>query len=267
MHAPLSDEMMREIFRNNWLFVHSDDWGDLFEEVTHAIYSYVLDEGDAAIDCGTNIGQHTRAIARACGRTGKVFAVEANPTMMQETRRVASNLPTIEFVERAVWHTADEVKTFHVYAAETGLSSLAVNTGAHTESTAIDVTTTTLDALATTRISLIKMDIEGAEYHALLGAERLLREDKPVIVFEFGRQTTADRFGFTPEEFFSLFERHGYQVYSVAGMPLLRSNWLEPLMPWQFMALHPHSPRTPRAFAATQASLYRLRSSVWKGPA
>ncbi|MGU3537376.1 FkbM family methyltransferase [Methylobacterium sp. A54F] len=39
----------------------------------------------------------------------------------------------------------------------------------------------TLDNLATSRIDLIKMDIEGAERPALAGAQRIIREDKPFL--------------------------------------------------------------------------------------
>ena len=40
---------------------------------------------------------------------------------------------------------------------------------------------TSLDAVIDGKVTFIKMDIEGAEYEALKGAERLIREYKPKL--------------------------------------------------------------------------------------
>lgn len=60
-------------------------------------------------------------------------------------------------------------------------------------------------------VSLIKIDVEGGEYHALLGAERTIRTHRPLIVFEAGAKSTG-QYGVTPEEFMSFFDRLGYRL-------------------------------------------------------
>lgn len=257
----ISDKNLSEIDSVNALFVHRDDkWGGLFEEVTLALYSGVLGLGDNAIDCGTNQGVHTNAMARACGHSGSVFAVEASPQMMERTKGNNMGFSTIEFVNRALWHTSGETMTFHYYPNESGLSGLRPNSGTSVAES-YDVVSATLDEIATKPISLMKLDIEGAEYHALIGAERIMATDMPVIVFENGREESAKKFEYTKDDFFGLFERRGYALYTVAGMPLIRENW-DAMMPWQFLALHPASPRTARAFSVTQNFVHRLRTNI-----
>lgn len=53
------------------------------------------------------------------------------------------------------------------------------------------------------RVSLVKLDIEGGEYHALLGTSRTLERDRPYIVFEAG-QTSTGQYGVTPDDLYSL---------------------------------------------------------------
>ncbi|PND29543.1 FkbM family methyltransferase [Sinorhizobium sp. M4_45] len=255
----LSDHHLQEALGINAYFVHRDRFGDLFEEITFAIYTAVLGNGDCAVDCGVNKGDHTRALMRACGLNGHVFAFEAAPQMMEIAKKNNPLRETISFIDKAVWHRSEEVMTFNFYPLEHGLSSLAVRAQG-SEHIPIEVTTTTLDDAVDRHVSLIKLDIEGAEYHALKGAERIMTEDRPVIVFENGRQTSAELFGYTQDEFFELFHSRGYFLYTIAGMPFTPDMW-DTTMPWQFLALHPLSPRTPKVFHACQAFHMRLFSN------
>lgn len=255
----ISARDLDEIYRVNEMFIHHDHWGDLFEEVTLSLYSAVLGHGDSAVDCGTNHGVHTRAMARSCGPGGRVFAFEAAPEMMARTKAAVAGFTNVSFFEKALWHSSGQTLTFHFYPNEDGLSGLRHREGT-TGHVPLDVVTTTLDESVDTPVSLIKLDVEGGEYHALQGARRIMRDDRPIIVFESGRQDAALNFGYGRDDFFALFEASGYHLYSIAGVPLVRENW-DAMMPWQFMAIHPESARMARAFAATQAFVHRLRSN------
>lgn len=93
-------------------------------------------------------------------------------------------------------------------------------------------TATTLDALLEdpiwsgpeTRIDLLKLDLCGGEDQALAGAERLLREHDPLILFNVGRAKTAD----SPLR--QRLARHGYQCYRlIPGLDALAP--LDPARP------------------------------------
>src|SRR5262249_25822552 len=61
--------------------------------------------------------------------------------------------------------------------------------GLETSVAAIEVTVTTLDSLLANsqrRVRLVKMDLEGGEYHALQGAASILKDHRPPVVFERG---------------------------------------------------------------------------------
>jgi FkbM family methyltransferase len=68
-----------------------------------------------------------------------------------------------------------------------------------------------VDDLARHAVSLIKVDVEGGEYHALLGAERTIAHHRPVIIFEASARSTG-QYGVTPHDFIALFTRLGYRL-------------------------------------------------------
>jgi FkbM family methyltransferase len=77
----------------------------------------------------------------------------------------------------------------------------------------IEVETDCLDNLipANTKVSFIKLDVEGGEYHALVGAEKTIARCKPYILFEFGKGG-ADAFKISPVMIFNFLSGLGYEV-------------------------------------------------------
>jgi hypothetical protein len=81
----------------------------------------------------------------------------------------------------------------------------------------IDVPVATLDSLLADRrqrVRFVKMDLEGGEFHALQGATSILC-DRPMVIFENGRERSANLYGYTSNDWFSL--RYGglHRVRSV----------------------------------------------------
>jgi len=72
-------------------------------------------------------------------------------------------------------------------------------------------------------IDFIKIDVEGAELLVLEGAERLIKKNKPVIVFEYGIGG-SDFYESNPDRIFLLLENHGLSVS-------LLDRWLKKLPP------------------------------------
>jgi len=52
------------------------------------------------------------------------------------------------------------------------------------------------------KISLIKIDVEGGEFDVLKGAIKILKRDKPIIIFECGKGA-SDFYGTNPKELYS----------------------------------------------------------------
>ena len=85
-----------------------------------------------------------------------------------------------------------------------------------------------LDALALRRpVRFIKMDVEGAEPQVVRGAERLLREDRPVILSELHPTQLERASGVTADAFLSQMDALGYRAHAIergeVGAPLDRA--------------------------------------------
>ena len=82
----------------------------------------------------------------------------------------------------------------------------------------IEVELTKLDEceIAFPLISLIKIDVEGAEMKVLNGAINFIEKHKPIIVFECG-MGAADFYGVKPEDVFLFFTNIHYGLYTLDG--------------------------------------------------
>jgi len=86
----------------------------------------------------------------------------------------------------------------------------------------INVDTVRLDDVISDNesVDLIKLDLEGGEYHAMKGAVSLIRRCKPIIIFEAGEPSSA-YYGVSPEMIFSFISEN--LGYSISTMKM----WLE----------------------------------------
>lgn len=71
---------------------------------------------------------------------------------------------------------------------------------------------TTLDALGHWRPDIVVMDIEGAEYQALLGAEKILRVDRPIFAISVHPEFMREQYGDTPDDLLVLMEKADYEA-------------------------------------------------------
>jgi hypothetical protein len=105
----------------------------------------------------------------------------------------------------------------------------------------ITVPVTTIDELLMhekTHLSFIKLDLEGGEFCALLGARQLISKHHPIIVFENGLEWTRQYWDYTRDEFFHFFEEIGYDVFELFLRKLTPDEWRNPhRWPWDFIAV------------------------------
>lgn len=71
----------------------------------------------------------------------------------------------------------------------------------------------TLDSIIpeTEQIDFVKIDVEGGEYNVLKGAERILTQNKPIVIFEFGLGA-SNFYGTSPNEVFSFLKNLGFKI-------------------------------------------------------
>lgn len=141
-----------------------------------ALVRSLLRPGMRVIDVGANIGYYTLMIAQGIGPQGHIIAIEPSPENLPELKlNISSNRISATVIPCAVGsHNRRGV----------GLRS-GINSGLteDTDAIAYQVDQVSLDSVVTEPVDFVKLDIEGFEYLALLGAQRLLLM-RPIMFVE-----------------------------------------------------------------------------------
>lgn len=169
--------------------------------------------GGVAVDVGANKGSYLYWLARWAD---EAVAFEPQPKLAETLRRVtqAVGLDNVVVEDCGV---SDRSGVARLFLPSEG--SPEASLVSHTTARSIPVPVTTLDAYfaAHRRVSLIKIDVEGAEQAVMRGAERLLADQRPVLLFESeGRHLD----GGDVRDGFALLHRLGYQGWFFHGRAL-----------------------------------------------
>jgi FkbM family methyltransferase len=177
-----------------------------------------LRPGQHAVDCGAHVGFFAMHMAAIVGPTGSVTAFEpfaANADCLE--RSIAENRfqDRVRLVPTATGQTAGSLPL--VYAPNTINSGGAfLQTGGSPPAghATVQVPVIALDAADLPRpVAFIKADIEGAEPLAFRGAERLLRQDRPVVLSELHPWQLGRVAGVTAAEFIDEMAGRGYRCH------------------------------------------------------
>jgi FkbM family methyltransferase len=153
-------------------------------EQENAIYGTgerAVHAGDIVLDCGANIGVYTRVAIKAGARL--VVAIEPAPENIECLRRnfaaeVAAGRVII--YEKGVWDK-DDFLIINVAPGNPAADSFVITPQGSQAGQKLPLTT--IDKLTAElkleRVDYIKMDIEGAEQRAILGARETLRRFRP----------------------------------------------------------------------------------------
>lgn len=195
---------------------------ELLEQIIQLIYTNILRPGDVTVDGGSADGRHTRAMSIAVGKEGRVIAVEPLYDIYR-TRPWADNYTGNNItVLKAALSDHLGIADFNAVDGAPGYSSL--KRGYWEQQHVINVrkvALTTIDAIVSEQAlatpHFVKLDLEGGEFHALLGAMNCMARHETVFVFEYARHAAPINFGYSPESLFDLSRRFAYAVYDVLG--------------------------------------------------
>lgn len=175
INVDLQDHVGRHIFTT----------GD-YEPDNTKVFKSLLRPGDSVLDIGANIGYFTLLSRSLVGYAGTVYSFEASSSIMALLKK---NIRLNEITNIETYHNAvverERMLTFYESSeAHLGISSIRAASAPNCK--AYSIRGVSIDSLADRlkKISLIKLDIEGAEYLALRGCDGLIRRDRPYIVME-----------------------------------------------------------------------------------
>ena len=165
--------------------------------------------GTTAVDAGANVGLFTIPLALAVGAEGRVLAVEPaleTVARLRENLR-RNNLENVTVVEAAL-------------GAERGAATLvlaedsAYNSTVSMQAIGAEVRVERLDDVweeaGRPDVSVLKIDVEGAEVDVLTGAAELLRSSRPAVLVEASEPHRADVVS-------RLFAERGYRLTPATG--------------------------------------------------
>ena len=184
------------------------------DPISHLFVSY-LREGDNVLDVGANVGYHTVLASKIVGPRGKVFSFEASPMVGVQLKVTESNINNnVRVFNLAVSDSLATLTFYTEIGGHTGRSSLLQHVAS--ESQANQVPAIPLDSMLPDlpNITLVKLDIEGAEMRALRGMRNLLSRDKPGVLLELTEQwLRAD--GSSADELLAFMQQLGYTAHSI----------------------------------------------------
>lgn len=156
--------------------------GDIHEAILGS-----LDDGDVFVDVGSNIGYYSLLAARKVGKAGRVIAIEANPRNAEQLRRNISlnAADNIEVIEAAAWSESGRQGRIRFRNGFFGQAYLERDNEVQTEDKMLEKTRLTrIDDICKDfdLIKIMKIDVEGAEYEALKGAQKTLPRTEMVVI-------------------------------------------------------------------------------------
>lgn len=167
-----------------WLVDDASPCGDMLglghEELLDPHVLGLLPEGGVFLDVGAHVGHYT---LRAAGKASRVIAVEADPgTAERLGRNLALNSITNVTVHNvAAWDERTELHLHSPNGHERDGSTRVLAGGEGPATTAVPLD----DLLAGEgRIDAVKLDVEGADLHALRGMAKTLARCRPALFIE-----------------------------------------------------------------------------------
>lgn len=186
-----------------------------WEEFETKVFKKNIKKGDIVLDIGAHIGYYTLIAAKIVGKKGKVYAFEPdtkNFSILQKNVE-ANGCANVVLINKAVSDSDSETKLFldknntgdhRIYKSKDHYESIKINT-------------LTLDRLfeKNKHIDLIKIDIQGAEVKALLGAKELVKTNNNIkIITEFWPRGLK-LCGNSADEYLQFLKNNKFQIYEI----------------------------------------------------
>lgn len=161
------------------------------------VVAYFVKEGEMILDVGAYVGDYSQYYGKLVGEKGKVIAYEANPYVFPHMTGRLTELGVINVTtkSKAASRTTGQKILMKVYPNELGPQLCTVEPDLMNEermpgaTALVEVETEMLDEVLKMNIPetvrFIKIDVEGHECAVLEGAQNLLRQERPLVIFEY----------------------------------------------------------------------------------
>ncbi|MBI4801346.1 MAG: FkbM family methyltransferase [Elusimicrobia bacterium] len=176
------------------------------------IYKSAVKKGATVLEIGANIGFFTTLFAKLAGESGKVVAFEPDPDNFRllEKNIQANDCKNAVCVQKAV---SDRTGTGRLYLCEEHRGDHRLF-DSRDGRRSVEVETAAIDDFMPggAVVNFIKMDIQGAEYLALQGMERTIKNSGHLLMLCEFSPALLRRAGTDPLEFLKKLEALGFTL-------------------------------------------------------
>lgn len=138
--------------------------------------------GDVFVDVGAHVGKYSFYAARQVGNSGLVITIEPHPKNVKNLKKGIrlNGFKNIKVVEKACSNHSGRV-----FLLEYELSARHEITDKPTKlMVEIDTLDRILQSFRINKVNMVKIDVNGHEYHVIEGARNTLENYKPVVLME-----------------------------------------------------------------------------------
>jgi FkbM family methyltransferase len=185
--------------------------------------------GSVVLDVGTNIGETLLNFAKLTEDKGFVYGFEPDDINYENVQKNISlnNFKHLHVFKKAVSDKKESVKLYCVDTHNRGMNRI-LDASEPDSAPYVVVETTRIDDIVRenniNRVDIIKIDIEGYEMHALLGAVETLRRFKPTLFVEVGYKRLIDN-NSSPTELVKFLQDIGYKIFHSETDKLITSDY------------------------------------------
>ena len=199
-----------------------------------ACFRRICRPGSIAFDIGANVGYHTLMLAKLVGTGGTCYAFEPNS---ENCRLILLGVEQNGFTNVKLMPIAlSDRPGWAYFSPHIGSNGGFATRGAEVaDGSGTVVPVFVLDDLCLPGADIIKVDVEGAEYKVLKGAEKSICRSRPAIVSEFSLEMTTRVSGVTGAHYLEwiaglqydifLLDRLSSQLVSIPSVPALLDAW------------------------------------------
>ncbi len=170
--------------------------------------SQFLPETGIIIDAGAHVGIHSLAFARLSDKA-EIHSFEPQPQLADLLKRNTDPLRERITVHQCAIGAASDRAFIPLLADKLDVNAGAQKLESEPGEGRTDVSLRSLDSFELSPVSFIKLDVEGCESRALLGASKTIARDRPVIYCEVNSIASAS-------DILRIMQGQGYNTYFVS---------------------------------------------------
>lgn len=189
-----------------------------YEPQVAEVFRRRLSKGGGVIDIGANVGYFSLLSASLVGETGYVLSVEpsaGNARLLEASRR-RNGFPQMRILMAAA---AAELGLLAYNSSHSNGVAGSIDAGFDDLMSATLVPSLPVDMIVPRdrRIDLVKADVEGGEYLALLGLRATIERCLPTVVFEFSPEALESISGGHWSAIFGFLAQFGYRFAEITA--------------------------------------------------